>query len=248
MVAELVRRQVAVIVTNSDLAAQASKAATTTIPIVFTTGGDPVKTGLVASLSRPGGNITGVTQLSQEVAPKKLEFAHEVVPAATVIAVLVNPFTIGTGNEFELTLLQASARTLGVQLHVLQASTDRDFDTVFAALDQLRPGALVITSNGFFFGRSEQLGALTLRHRIPAIAQPGGFVSAGGLMAYGGSTLDIYRTAGAYTGRILKGEKPSDLPVQQATKVELIINLKTAKALGLTFPLTLLGRADEVIE
>ena len=244
MVAELVRRQVAVIVTNNDPAAQALKAATKTIPIVFTTGGDPVKTGLVASLSRPGGNITGITQLSQEVAPKKLEFAHEVVPAATVIAVLVNPFNF----ENELTILQASARILGVQLHVLRASTDRDFDTVFATLDQLRPGALVITSNGFFFGRSEQLGALTLRHRIPAIAQPGGFVSAGGLMAYGGSTLDIYRTAGAYTGRILKGEKPSDLPVQQATKVELIINLKTAKALGLTIPETLLLRADEVIE
>ena len=146
-----------------------------------------------------------------------------------------------------MTLLQASARILGVQLHVLQASTDRDFDTVFAALDQLRPGALVITSNGFFFGRSEQLGALTLRHRIPAIFN-GGFVTAGGLMSYGGSATDMYRIAGAYAGRILKGEKPSDLPVQQATKVELIINLKTAQALGINVPETLLARADQVIE
>jgi putative ABC transport system substrate-binding protein len=246
MVAELVRRQVAVIVTNSVQAAQAAKAATTTIPIVFTTATDPVKIGLVASLSRPGGNITGVTQLNVEVAPKRLEFAHELVPAATVIAVLVNP--TNPSAETELRDLQASARILGVQLHVLQASTERDFDAAFATLVQLRAGALVLGNDPFFFSRSEQLGALTLRHRIPAIYQPGGFTTAGGLMSYGGNTLDIYRTAGAYTGRILKGEKPADLPVQQATEVKLIINLKTAKALGLTFPLTLLGRADEVIE
>jgi putative ABC transport system substrate-binding protein len=243
--AELVRRQVAVIVANSP-GVMAVKAATTTIPIVFTTATDPVKTGLVASLSRPGGNITGVTQLNVEVAPKRLEFAHELVPAATVIAVLVNPTSYNAENE--LGDLQASARILGVRLHVLQASTERDFDTVFENLVQLRVAALVIGNDGFFFSRSEQLGALTLRHRIPAIYQPGGFITAGGLMSYGGNTLDIYRTAGAYTGRILKGQKPADLPIQQATKIELIINLKTAKALGLNVPQTLLVRADELIE
>jgi putative tryptophan/tyrosine transport system substrate-binding protein len=241
--AELVRRQVAVIVTNSPLAV---KAATTTIPIVFTTPTDPVNTGLVTSLSRPGGNITGVTNFNVEVAPKRLEFAHELVPAATVFAVLVNPTAYET--EIELRNLQDSANILGVRLHVLQASTEGDFDTVFATLVRLRAGALVIANDPFFFSRSEQLGALTLRHRIPAIYQPGRFITAGGLMSYGGSTEDIYRTAGLYTGRVLKGEKPADLPVQQATRVKLVINLKTAKALGLTFPLTLLGRADEVIE
>jgi putative tryptophan/tyrosine transport system substrate-binding protein len=243
--AELVRRQVAVIVANSP-GVMAVKAATTTIPIVFTTATDPVKTGLVASLSRPGGNITGVTQLNVEVAPKRLEFAHELVPAATVIAVLVNPTSYNAENE--LGDLQASARILGVRLHVLQASTERDFDTVFENLVQLRVAALVIGNDGFFFSRSEQLGALTLRHRIPAIYQPGGFITAGGLMSYGGSTEDIYRTAGVYTGRILKGEKTADLPVQQATKVKLIINLTTANALGLTIPETLLATADEVIQ
>jgi putative tryptophan/tyrosine transport system substrate-binding protein len=244
MTADLVRRQVAVIVTNNIPAALAAK--TTTIPIVFTTATDPVKIGLVTSLSRPGGNITGVTQLNVEVAPKRLEFAHELVPAATVIAVLVNPTSYNAENE--LGDLQASARILGVRLHVLQASTERDFDTVFENLVQLRVAALVIGNDGFFFSRSEQLGALTLRHRIPAIYQPGGFITAGGLMSYGGSTEDIYRTAGVYTGRILKGEKPADLPVQQATKVKLILNLKTAKALGLTVPQSILLRADEVIE
>jgi putative ABC transport system substrate-binding protein len=243
--AELVRRQVAVIVANSP-GVMAVKAATTTIPIVFTTATDPVKTGLVASLSRPGGNITGVTQLNVEVAPKRLEFAHELVPAATVIAVLVNPTAYNA--ETELRDLQASARILGVRLHVLQASTERDFDTVFTTLVQLRAGALVIGNDPFFFSRSEQLGALTFRHRIPAIYQPGGFTTAGGLMSYGGSTEDIYRTAGVYTGRILKGEKTADLPVQQATKVKLIINLTTANALGLTIPETLLATADEVIQ
>jgi putative tryptophan/tyrosine transport system substrate-binding protein len=243
MVAELVRRQVAVIVANSPWAV---KAATTTIPIVFTTATDPVETGLVTSLSRPGGNITGVTQLNVEVAPKRLEFAHELVPAATVIAVLVNPTAYSAENE--LRDLQASARILGVRLHVLGATTERDFDSVFATLVQLRAGALVIGNDGFLFSRSVQLGALTLRHRIPAIYQSGGFITAGGLMSYGGSTEDIYRTAGLYTGRILKGEKPADLPVQQATRVKLIVNLKTAKALGLTIPETLLATADEVIQ
>jgi putative ABC transport system substrate-binding protein len=245
MAAELVRRQVAVIVANTP-GVMAVKAATTTIPIVFTAATDPVKIGLVASLSRPGGNITGVTQLNAEVASKRLELAHELVPAATVIAVLVNPTNPDT--EALVRDLQAAARTLGLQLHVLHASTERDFDTVFATLVQLRGGALVIGNDTFFFSRSEQLAALALRHAVPAIFPDHVFAAAGGLMSYGGSTLNIYRIAGTYTGRILKGERPSDLPVQQATKIELVINLKTAKTLGLTIPETLLATADEVIQ
>jgi putative ABC transport system substrate-binding protein len=245
MAADLVRRQVAVIVANNP-GNLAAKAATTTIPIVFTTGGDPVQMGLVASLSRPGGNVTGATQLNVEVAPKRLELAHELVPAATIIAVLVNPTS--TNTEPLLRDLHVAARTLGVQLHVLHASTERDFDTVFATLAQLRPGALVIGTDVLFNGRSELLGELTLRHAVPAIYESRAFVAAGGLMGYGGSNPDMYRIAGIYAGRILKGDKPAALPVQQATKVELVINLKTAKALGLTMPIALLVRADEVIE
>ena len=245
MAAELVRRQVAVIVANTP-GNLAAKAATTMIPIVFTTSSDPVQTGLVASLARPGGNVTGVTQLGVEVAPKRLELAHELVPTATIIAVLVNPTNPNT--ETQLRDLQAAARTLGVQLHVLHASTERDFAAVFTTLAQMRAGGLVISTDGLFTSRSEQIAALALRHAVPTIYQNRAFAAAGGLMSYGGSTTDIYRIAGAYTGRILKGEKPSDLPVQQATRIELIINMKTAQALGLTFPITLLGRADEVIE
>jgi putative ABC transport system substrate-binding protein len=245
MTAELVRRQVAVIVANTP-GVQAVKAATTTIPIVFTTPSDPVQIGLVASLSRPGGNVTGVTQLSVQVMPKRLEVAHELVPTAIIIAVLVNPTNPLT--EALLRDLQAAARTLGLQLHVLHASTERDFDTVFATLAQQRPGALVISTDTFFVSRSEQLAALTIRHAVPTIFQDRAFAAAGGLMSYGGSTADAYRQAGVYTGRILKGEKPADLPVVQSTKVELVINLKTAKSLGLTVPPTLLARADEVIE
>ena len=247
MASELVRRQVTVIVANSP-GNLAAKAATTTIPIVFTTANDPVQMGLVASLSRPGGNVTGTTQLGVEITPKLLELAHELVPTATVIAVLVNPT-----NPYAETLLrefQVAARTLGVQLHFLHASTDRDFDTVSASLAQLRVGVLVIGSiDPFLSSRSERLAALTLYHAVPAVSgsdRP--FVAAGGLMSYGGSSADMYRIAGLYAGRILKGEKPSDLPVQQATKVELIINLKTAKTLGLTIPPGLLAIADEEIE
>jgi putative ABC transport system substrate-binding protein len=199
--------------------------------------------GLVASLSRPGGNVTGVTQLHEEVAPKRLELAHQLVPMATIIAALVNPTYPNT--EVELRDLQAAARALGLQLHVLHASTEHDFDTVFATLVQLRPSALVIGADAFLFSRRERLAALALRHAVPAIFQDR---EAGGLMSYGGSTLDTYRIAGTYTGRILKGERPSDLPVQQSTKIELFINLKTAKALGLTVPETLLATADEVIQ
>jgi putative ABC transport system substrate-binding protein len=245
MAAELVHRQVAVIVANT-LGALAAKAVTTTIPIVFTTGGDPVEIGLVASLSRPGGNLTGATQLNHEVAPKRLELMHELVPTATIIAVLVNPK--GPGAEPELRALQAAARTLGVQLHVLHASTEGEFETVFATLAQLRAGALVVGTDGFFLSRIEQLAALTVRHAMPAIFQERAFAAAGGLVSYGGRTPDTYRIAGVYAGRILKGDKPADLPVQQTTKIELLINMKTVKALGLTFPETLLATADEVIQ
>ena len=245
MAAELIRRPVDVIVSNTP-AVLAVKAATTTIPIVFTTSSDPVQIGLIASLSRPGGNVTGVTQLNVEVTPKRLELAHEIVPTATNIAVLVNPT-----NPNAQTLskdAEAAARVLGLQLHVLLASVASDFDTMFATLIRLRAGALVITADPFLFGWSEMLAALALHHAVPAIFQDHAFVAAGGLMSYGGSLPYSYRLAGIYAGRILKGEKPAELPVQQATKIELIINLKTAKALGLTVPPSLLARADEVIE
>jgi putative ABC transport system substrate-binding protein len=244
MAAELVRRQVAVIVANTP-GVLAVKAAITTIPIVFTTASDPVQIGLVTSMSRPGGNLTGVTQLHVEVMPKRLELAHELVPTATIIAVLVNPTNSNT--ETQLRDLQAAARTLG-QLHILHASNERDFDTAFANLLHLRAGALVIGTDSFFLSRSGQLAALTVSHAVPTIFQDRAFAAAGGLMSYGGSTTDSYRQAGVYTGRILKGEKPGDLPVVQSTKVELIINLKTAKALGIDVPPALLARADEVIE
>jgi putative tryptophan/tyrosine transport system substrate-binding protein len=245
MAADLVHRQVAVIVTNSP-GMLAAKAATTTIPIVFTTSGDPVELGFVASLARPGRNITGVTQLNVEVAPKRLELMHELVPTATIMAVLVNPAY--PSAEIQSRGMQAAARTLGVQLHILRASNERDIDDAFATLAQLRAGAFVISSDPFFNSRAEQFAALALRHAVPTIFQYREFAAAGGLMSYGGSIIDSYRQAGVYTGRILKGEKPADLPVQQSTKVELIINLKTAKALGLEVPRTLIARADEVIE
>jgi putative ABC transport system substrate-binding protein len=243
--ADLIRRQVAVIVTNSPGVATI-RAATTTIPIVFTTSGDPVKLGWVAALNRPGGNITGVTQLNVEVGPKRLELMHQLVPTATTIAVLLNPTY--PSAETELSDMQAAARTLGLQMHLLRASNKHEIDDAFATLVQLRAGTLVITSDPFFNTRTKQLAALALRHAVPTIFQYREFAAAGGLMSYGGSNIASYRQAGVYTGRILKGEKPADLPVQQVTKVELIINMKTAKTLGLTLPITLLGRADEVIE
>ena len=248
MAADLVRRQVAVIATpGSTPAALAAQAATTTIPIVFSIGGDPVQFGLVASLNRPGGNLTGGTFLSIEVGPKRLELLHELLPMATVVGLLVNP-TNPNLAEPTTKNLRAAAHTLGLQLHILNASTDRDFDTVFATLIQRQLGALVIGADPFFSSRLEQLAALTVRHAVPTVYQSREFTAAGGLMSYGASFTDTFRTAGVYTGRILKGDKPADLPVQQVVKVELIINLKTAKALGLTVPLPLLGRADEVIE
>jgi putative tryptophan/tyrosine transport system substrate-binding protein len=246
LAADLVRRQVAVIAANGR-AAQAAKEATATIPIAFVAGFDPVEVGLVASLNRPGGNITGVSILDVELGPKRLELLHELVPAATSIVLLVNP-TDPARAETTSRELQAAAQSLGLQLHILHASTDHDFDTVFARLVQLGAGGLVIGGEPFFNSRSQQLGALTMRHAVPTIYQLRAFAAAGGLMSYGASLTDAYRLVGVYTGQILKGVKPADLPIQQATKVELIINLKTAKALGLTVPLPLLGRADEVIE
>jgi putative ABC transport system substrate-binding protein len=242
LAADLVRRQVAVIAANGR-AAGTAKAATATIPIVFATAGDPVAAGNVGSLSRPGGNLTGATTLGGELAPKRLELLHELIPAATIMAGLVTPDRTALFER-----VQEAARSLGIELHVLQAGTDRDLDMVFATLLQLRAGGLVVASDAFFTTRSEQLAALALRHAVPTIFQFREFAAAGGLMSYSGSNRDAYRLAGVYAGRILKGEKPADLPVQQTTKVELIINLKTANAFGLTVPLALLTRADEVIE
>ena len=247
LVADLVHRQVAVIAAIDGLpSALAAKTATATIPIVFFTGGDPVQLGLVASLRRPDGNLTGVTSLNVEVGPKRLELLHELVPTASVIVLLVNPTNALT--EANTRTLQAAAHALGLQLHVLNASTERDFDAVFAKLIQLRAGGLVIAPDAFFISRSEQLGKLALRHAVPAIFQYREFAAAGGLISYGGSRTDAYRQVGVYTGRVLQGAKPSELPVQQVTKVELFLNLKTANALGITVPLPLSGRADEVIE
>jgi putative ABC transport system substrate-binding protein len=246
LAADLVRRQVTVIAAGGTRTALAAKAATSVIPIVFYTVTDPVEAGLVVSLNRPGGNLTGVTSLGVEVGPKRLELLHELVPTATNIALLVNPSF--PNSDTQSRDLQTAARTIGVQLHVLHASTQREIDDSFERLLGLRAGGLVISTEPLFTGQTERLAALTLRHAVPAIFQYREFASAGGLMGYGGSFTDPYRQLGVYTGQILKGAKPADLPVQQSTKVELIVNLKTAKALGLTVPLPLLGRADEVIE
>jgi putative ABC transport system substrate-binding protein len=248
LAAQLVHRQVTVLVAGGGTtSALAAKAATASIPIVFGIAADPVGVGLVASLNRPGGNVTGVTSLNIEVGPKRLELLHELLPSATIMALLVNPANPVIAEPVSR-LSQVATHALGLQLHVLHASSERDFDTVFATLTQLHAGALVIAPDNFFTANSKQLAALTVRHALPAIYEFREFVAAGGLMSYGSSETEYYRLVGNYAGRILKGEKPGDLPVQQSTKVELLLNLKTAKSLGLTFPLTLLGRADEVIE
>ena len=246
LAADLVRHGVAVIAAISDSSAVAAKAATATIPIVFTGGNDPVRLGLVASLNRPGGNLTGVTNLNIELGQKRVQLLHELLPKSIVVALLVNP--TNAVAEIQSKDLQAAARTLGLQLRIANASAERDFDATFATLSQEQVRGLVIGTDGFLVSQSEQLAALTVRYALPTIFQYRAFVTTGGLMSYGGSVTDSYRLSGVYTGRILKGEKPADLPVQQATKVELIINLKTARTLGITFPITLLGRADEVIE
>jgi putative tryptophan/tyrosine transport system substrate-binding protein len=247
LAADLVRRQVAVIVAAGVPPAFAAKAATTTIPIVFNSGIDPVQSGLVASLNRPGGNITGVALLAAELAAKRLELLHELVPTASVVAVLGNP--TNPGAEAEARSMQDAARSLGLQAHVLRASTPSEIDAAFQALIELRAGALVVGGDALFTNQRTQVVALTARHAVPAINQWRDFAVAGGLMSYGpGDIADIYRQVGVYTGKILKGAKPADLPVQQVVKVELVINLKTAKTLGLTVPMTLLGRADEAIE
>ena len=248
LLADFIRRKVTVIVAVTGTPpARAAKAATTTIPIVFVTAGDPVALGLVDSLNRPGGNLTGVATLTVELAPKQLEVLHELVPTATIIALLVNP-TNPTNAETISRDMQAAARTLGLQLHVLHASTERDFDAVFASLPRLRAGALVIGSDPFFNSQSEQLVALASRHAMPTMYPFREYAMAGGLISYGNSFADAHRQAGVYTGRILKGEKPADLPIQQSVKAELVLNLKTAKAIGLEIPPPLLVRADEVIE
>jgi ABC-type uncharacterized transport system substrate-binding protein len=247
MVADLVHRQVAVMAATSTPAAIAAKAANTTIPIVFEMASDPVQLGLVASLNRPGGNATGVTNTNVAIAPKRLQLLHELVPTASVIALLVNPAN-PTIAETSMKEMQAAARTLPLELHVLNASTERDLDEVFAKLIQLRAGGLVIGPDPFFTSRSEQLAALALRHAMPTTYQYRDFAAAGGLLSYGADIADAYRLTGIYTGRVLRGDKPADLPVQQATKVELYINLKTAKTLGLNVPNTLIGRADELFE
>ena len=248
LAAELVQRQVTVIVAGGGTAsALAAQAATAAIPIVFAVAVDPVEVGPVASLNRPGGNLTGVTNLNVEVGPKRLELVRELIPTATRVAVLVNPTSAVLTEQFSRGL-EAAASVLGMQLDVLHASTDRDLDTVFAAWGQPRADALVISPDNFFYSRSKQIGALALRHAVPMISQNRFFARAGGLIGYGGSEREYYRLIGIYAGKVLNGDKPAELPVQQTTKVELLINLKTAKALGLTVPPSLLARADEVIE
>ena len=246
LVADLVRRQVTVIVAAGVPTALAAKAATATIPIVFTLGVDPVQSGLVASLNRPGGNITGVVLLA-ELAAKRLDLLHELLPTPPVVALLINP-TNPANAEVQTRGLQDAARSLGLQAHILGASTAAEIDAAFGAMVELRVGALLVAGEPFFTSRRAQIVALAARHAVPAIYAWREFVVSGGLMSYGPDLADGSRLAGVYTGKILTGAKPADLPVQQAVKIALVINLQTAKTLGLTVPLTLLGRADEVIE
>jgi putative tryptophan/tyrosine transport system substrate-binding protein len=243
---DLVKRQVAVIAAAGTPANVVAKSATATVPVVFTAGSDPVQLGLVTSLSRPGGNITGATQLTGEVAPKRVEVAHELVPDAKLIGLLVNP-----RNPSAVSLTRASqqaASMLALQLDEVHASTEAELDDAFRTLAAKQVGAVVVVTDAFFNGAVPLLASLSMRHSLPTVYQYHQFIEAGGLISYGGSIADSYRLAGVYVGRILKGERAADLPVQQSTAVELIINLKTAKALGLTVPLPLIGRADELIE
>src|SRR5262245_56471737 len=248
LAADLVRRGVNVLVAGGGTpTAMAAKAATTTVPVVFAVAVDPVKARLVASLTRPGGNLTGVTNLGVEVGPKRLELLREMLPKATTIATLVNPANPALVEQY-LQSVQPVARSLGVQLHVLNASTDRELETTFASLAQLHAGGLLIMPDVFFTTRAEQLAALSLRYAVAAAYVYRPFTAAGGLVSYGGEEVEYYRLVGIYAAKILKGEKPANLPVVQSSKVELIINLKTAKTLGINVPQPLAGRADEVIE
>jgi putative ABC transport system substrate-binding protein len=246
-VADLVRRQVTVIASLAGIpAATAAKAATATIPVVFQGGFDPVEIGLVASLARPGGNLTGVTNLGLELGPKRLEVMHELIPVAKVFALLINPDH--PNAESQSREMQAAARALGLEIRIVHARAAQDFDAAFASLAQLGAAGLVIGVGAPFTGRSRQLGEFATRHAVPAIFEYREFIAGGGLVSYSGDRTDAFRLVGVYVGRILKGEKPADLPVQRSTKVELMLNLKSARAFGLTVPLSLLGRADEVIE
>jgi putative ABC transport system substrate-binding protein len=247
LAADLVRRQVTVIFTaGGQNSAFAAKANTATIPIVFTTGGDPVRSGLIASLNRPGGNVTGITNLTAELEPKRLEILHELVPAAQSIAVLVNPAYQDV--QLRVNEIQTASRVVGKQIHVLEASTESDIDAAFAGLVNARTGGLLVSSDPFFFSRRYQIVALAARYAVPAIYQWREFAQIGGLISYGASRSYAQHEAGIYVGKILKGAKPSELPVQQAVKLELVINLNTSRVLGLTVPPMLLARADEVIE
>jgi putative ABC transport system substrate-binding protein len=246
LAADLVRRRVAVIVAADTAAALSAKAVTTTIPIVLVTGGDPVALGLVASLSRPGANLTGIANLTVELGPKQLQLLHELLPNAARFGVLTDPAVPATPSI--ITDLQAAALTLGVQLVIVSARTDSDLEPAFAGFSQHRVGAVMVSPSTFYSRRTEQLAALAARHVLPAMYPLREFTLAGGLMSYGSSSGYLYHQVGLYTGRILKGEKPADLPVEQAVKIELTLNLKTAKALGLTIPERLLATADEVIQ
>ena len=247
LAAELVQARVAVIATSGTPAALAAKAVTTTVPIVFETAADPVQIGLVASLSRPGGNVTGITQTSEESTPKRLELLHELLPDARIMALLVNP-TAPILAEPQARAVRSAAQTLGLELHVLNATAESELEAAFAKVIELHASGLVIGGDAFFTSHSKQLAALAARYRVPAVYQWREFAATGGLMSYGSNVTETHRLVGLYTGRILKGDRPADLPVQQATNIELYINLKTAKALGISVPLPLSGRADELFE
>jgi putative ABC transport system substrate-binding protein len=246
MAAELVRHQVAVLTTMGTAAAPAAKAATSIIPVIFGMGDDPVKLGLVTSLNRPGGNLTGIALLSEELGPKRLELLHELVPAATDVAVLLNPAS--TAMEIISKSLQVAGRSVGLQLHFLNASTDGEIEKAFTTLIQGRLRVLLVVNDAFFNSRAQRITALAARNGVPGMYPYRDYAVVGGLMSYGASLTFVYQQVGIYTGRILKGEKPGDLPVIQASKFDFVINLKTAKALGIEVPPPLLARADEVIE